>query len=452
MRRVTKSQVRDQLGIPPQTEEVIRLKLSAIETAFYRKQFVAAMSALDKLLRKWRADSGDVAVMEDAGSASSSASASTSAGVPAVRTPLSRDEAKKVLDSLLRVRQACCHPQVAEPDTRRSDAILPRTMGQVLEDMIGTAKNDCERFQREIVFCLHARAGLTILDGDVPGAAALYRSVLSLAAKHAHLFRLDRLQRLHAVKNLADCLEMQPAAPGGGEAPLEDDSPAVAVASSSSSEPVVSGSSSVSTRALHVDQLRAEVARLENEIISAAALRVRASFGKLLPALVSLDDSAAISNADGESKGEDAGNASAGPSTTAIAKEPGSGCALKRREMSVLVDILEDNETLFDVLSGWLIACLNWLSEPAQDELFDDCLTFVRSRTVPPSGASNSNASSTANMYLHVDSPGGLRSIALDNLRELAVARNGCVSLVPYPRRSPPCNCGRVCLCVFVFE
>lgn len=73
---------------------------------------------MDKLLRQWE--------KEEEG-----------AGGRPVRQQLTREEAEKVLGALLRVRQACCHPQVAEGETKAQARLgVPLPMTQVLDNMI----------------------------------------------------------------------------------------------------------------------------------------------------------------------------------------------------------------------------------------------------------------------------------------------------------------------------
>jgi len=88
--------VHAELGIPPQTEHSTTLRLSAVEAHFYRSQHAKcandATRALPEAARAPGSGGGD-------------------------DRALSTAEVKKVLVPLLKLRQACCHPQVSAAHT-----------------------------------------------------------------------------------------------------------------------------------------------------------------------------------------------------------------------------------------------------------------------------------------------------------------------------------------------
>jgi E3 ubiquitin-protein ligase SHPRH len=94
--------VHSELLIPPQTEHSTILRLSAVEAHFYRRQHATCANDATRALPE------------------------------AVRAPgggddrtLSTAEVKRVLVPLLKLRQACCHPQARAPHT----TLLPRCHG-----------------------------------------------------------------------------------------------------------------------------------------------------------------------------------------------------------------------------------------------------------------------------------------------------------------------------------
>lgn len=62
---------------------------------------------------------------------------------------LSHGEAAKLLTSFLKLRQACCHPQVGSSGLRSLQQ-TPMTMEEILQDLIEKAKTEGESLQRII--------------------------------------------------------------------------------------------------------------------------------------------------------------------------------------------------------------------------------------------------------------------------------------------------------------
>lgn len=138
---------------------------------------------------------GEVVVMED----------------EALTTLLTARQARRLLEPLVKLRQACCHPQVGEGGlkTARSGA-TPMTMGEVLRAMIGKARVDAEEAQRALAGSCNGLAAVSLILGDAAEAVRQYRHVLRLDESSGGLVRLDVWQRLHAMYNLAETLERHP--------------------------------------------------------------------------------------------------------------------------------------------------------------------------------------------------------------------------------------------------
>ena len=143
---------------------------------------------------------------------------------------LTSDESRRVLAPLLRLRQACNHPQAGTHGVRgfarghhggrgggggggaggylgaggiHSGVIM--TMPQIHAVLIERQRTEAEEAQRLVAFTLNASAGVACCRGRWPEAVGHYREVLRLEAAGAADglgLRLDSLQRLHALHNL----------------------------------------------------------------------------------------------------------------------------------------------------------------------------------------------------------------------------------------------------------
>lgn len=95
--RTAKADVALELGLPPQQQHTSKLQFNAIERHFYRRQHAECSSRASSTLPPQLL----------------SQAAQGLAGVG--RRRLTPAEEKKLLFPLLRLRQACCHPQVGPP-------------------------------------------------------------------------------------------------------------------------------------------------------------------------------------------------------------------------------------------------------------------------------------------------------------------------------------------------
>ncbi|KAL5711464.1 RING-type E3 ubiquitin transferase [Ranunculus cassubicifolius] len=198
MWRSMKVHVADELELPPQDECVCWLFLSPIEAHFYQKQHETCSSYAHELIKSLR---------EDAHKKNSQGSQWNDA---LCDTTLTQAEAAKLLNSLLKLRQACCHPQVGSSGLRslqhslRSLHHAPMTMEEVLGVLVGKAKLEGEEALRISVMSLNALAGIAVIKGEIPEAVSLYRESLTLAEEHCDDFQLDPLVNLHIHYNLAE--------------------------------------------------------------------------------------------------------------------------------------------------------------------------------------------------------------------------------------------------------
>ncbi|XP_069866789.1 E3 ubiquitin-protein ligase SHPRH isoform X1 [Dipodomys merriami] len=178
--RSAKKDVIDQIQIPPQTEETHWLHFSPVERHFYHRQHeVCCQDAVVKLRK----------ISDWALKLSS----------------LDRRTVTSILYPLLRLRQACCHPQAVRGE------FLPlqkstMTMEELLTSLQKKCGTECEEAHRQLVCALNGLAGIHIIKGEHTLAAELYREVLRSSEEHKEKLKTDSLQRLHATHNLMELL------------------------------------------------------------------------------------------------------------------------------------------------------------------------------------------------------------------------------------------------------
>ncbi|KAG8508924.1 E3 ubiquitin-protein ligase SHPRH [Galemys pyrenaicus] len=178
--RSAKKDVIDQIQIPPQTEEIHWLHFSPVERHFYHRQHeVCCQDAVVKLRK----------ISDWALKLSS----------------LDRRTVTSILYPLLRLRQACCHPQAVRGE------FLPlqkstMTMEELLTSLQKKCGTECEEAHRQLVCALNGLAGIHIIKGEYALAAELYREVLRSSEEHKEKLKTDSLQRLHATHNLMELL------------------------------------------------------------------------------------------------------------------------------------------------------------------------------------------------------------------------------------------------------
>ena len=190
--RTRKSQVADQIGIPPQTERTHWLDFSPVEEHFYGQQAAQcsrdAMERLDKFVGN---DPARLAVKLSA---------------------LDSWTTNALLFPLLRLRQACVHPQMVRGQflTLRPQS-KTLTMDELLRTLIRRAQTECEESQRLRVSAANGQAALHVIRGEHGQAAGKYRDVLRWADELNESVQTDSLQRLHALHNLAEVIRTCPA-------------------------------------------------------------------------------------------------------------------------------------------------------------------------------------------------------------------------------------------------
>ncbi|CAF2298271.1 unnamed protein product [Brassica napus] len=189
MWRSSKIHVADELQLPPQEECVSWLKFSAIEEHFYSRQHETCGSYAREVIQTLKRD-----ILKRGHSSSDN--------------PLiTHAEAAKLLNSLLKLRQACCHPQVGNsglPSLQQT----PMTMEQILMVLVKKTQSEGEEALRVLIVALNGIAAISMLKQEFSEAVSLYKEALSITEEHAEDFRLDPLLNIHILHNLAEILPL----------------------------------------------------------------------------------------------------------------------------------------------------------------------------------------------------------------------------------------------------
>lgn len=191
--RSSKVHVEEELNIPPQEECISWLSLSPIEAHFYQQQHETCVKYAQEVV---------IIMKEDIFKRNPSGSQSPDAISEHLITRL---DAIKLFNSLLKLRQACCHPQVGSSGLRALQQ-SPMTMQEILLALVGKTKIEGEEALRKLVSAINGLAGVAILKDDYLQAISLYKEALSLAEENSEDFRLDPLLNIHIHHNLAEVL------------------------------------------------------------------------------------------------------------------------------------------------------------------------------------------------------------------------------------------------------
>ncbi|KAF8063114.1 hypothetical protein N665_1184s0003 [Sinapis alba] len=189
MWRSSKIHVADELQLPPQEECVSWLKFSAIEEHFYSRQHETCVSYAREVIETLKRD-----ILKRG---------HTSSDNPLI----THAEAAKLLNSLLKLRQACCHPQVGSSGLRSLQQ-TPMTMEEILMVLVKKTQSEGEEALRVLIVALNGIAAISMLKQEFSEAVSLYKEALNITEEHAEEFRLDPLLNIHILHNLAEILPL----------------------------------------------------------------------------------------------------------------------------------------------------------------------------------------------------------------------------------------------------
>ena len=178
--RTCKRDVLDQIDIPDQREETHWLGFSPVEEHYYRQQHIEVSSSMITSLRRY---DGSTKLSE-----------------------MDKKTLSTLLLPILKLRQACCHPQAVRGQFISLQKTT-MTMEGLLDQLISKAILECEESHRVYVSALNGLAGIDIIQEKWAEAAENYREVMRSVAEHEGKLKTDTLQRLHTVSNLAELIE-----------------------------------------------------------------------------------------------------------------------------------------------------------------------------------------------------------------------------------------------------
>jgi len=179
--RNTKKDVWDEIGIPEQTILVNALDFSPVEKHFYFRQ----------KLRYGKQFGDRISSYPD---------------LNITLKALDTKTASNMIQPLVKLRQACCHPQAVR------DQFIPIsqkaiTMEMLLENMIKNTVQECEEEHRKVISALNGQAAIKIIQNKHVEAVNIYRNVLMSIENYKSRFRTDKLQYYHTLYNLAEVLQ-----------------------------------------------------------------------------------------------------------------------------------------------------------------------------------------------------------------------------------------------------
>ncbi|KAK9507279.1 hypothetical protein O3M35_007174 [Rhynocoris fuscipes] len=108
---------------------------------------------------------------------------------------------------LVKLRQACIHPQAVRGRYVTGSGKLMMTMDELMTSMIAKAKLDVDVAMRTVVSCYNGKAALKMILGEWYDAAQHYRLVLQLSEEFKSLASIDTLQMIHTLYNLAEVIQ-----------------------------------------------------------------------------------------------------------------------------------------------------------------------------------------------------------------------------------------------------
>ncbi|XP_022696804.1 E3 ubiquitin-protein ligase SHPRH-like isoform X2 [Varroa jacobsoni] len=179
-RRMSKAEVWNQLGLPPQHIHAHNLNFMPVEEVFYKSQARECAHRAFRVADRFPQD--------------------------AIIEKMPRSDMITLLGPLKRLRQACTHPQAV-----RGAVISLRSstysMNDLLTALIKKTVQEAEECHRRIIMSLNGLAGIALLRLDVTSAADFYRQVLWSIQSHKGNVRADPLQQFHTYVNLHKLLE-----------------------------------------------------------------------------------------------------------------------------------------------------------------------------------------------------------------------------------------------------
>uniref|UniRef100_A0A182LS81 RING-type domain-containing protein n=1 Tax=Anopheles culicifacies TaxID=139723 RepID=A0A182LS81_9DIPT len=179
MWRTCKHAVLDQLGIPPQTERIHYIRMSDLQSYFYRSEHIQCAQAFREKARK--------------------------IGLSLRMAQMNIQTVNLLLEPLRKLRLDCTIPSILHVGS----AVQARnllTPAELHEHLVTANVNDCKGQLRSVVSSLNGMAAVHILQQNYSQAFRLYQASLRWANDYQDTFGVDSLLQIHAIHNLLDLL------------------------------------------------------------------------------------------------------------------------------------------------------------------------------------------------------------------------------------------------------
>uniref|UniRef100_A0A182WJB3 RING-type domain-containing protein n=1 Tax=Anopheles minimus TaxID=112268 RepID=A0A182WJB3_9DIPT len=177
--RTCKHAVLDQLGIPPQTERIHYIRMSDLQSYFYRGEHIQCAQAFHDKARK--------------------------IGLSLRMAQMNIQTLNLLLEPLRKLRLDCTIPSVLQVGSSLQAKNL-LTPAELHEHLVTVNVNDCKGHLRSIVSSLNGMAAVHILQHNYTQAFRLYQASLRWADDYQGKFSVDSLLQIHAIHNMLDLL------------------------------------------------------------------------------------------------------------------------------------------------------------------------------------------------------------------------------------------------------
>uniref|UniRef100_A0A182SRK5 RING-type domain-containing protein n=1 Tax=Anopheles maculatus TaxID=74869 RepID=A0A182SRK5_9DIPT len=180
MWRTCKHAVLDQLGIPPQTERIHYIRMSDLQSYFYRGEHFQCAQAFREKARK--------------------------IGLSLRMAQMNIQTMNSLLEPLRKLRLDCTIPSVLHVGATTLQAKKLLTPAELHEHLVTANVNDCKGQLRSVVSSLNGMAAVHILQQSYNQAFRLYQATLRWADDYQGTISVDTLLQIHAIHNLLDLL------------------------------------------------------------------------------------------------------------------------------------------------------------------------------------------------------------------------------------------------------
>uniref|UniRef100_A0A0A1XCW3 E3 ubiquitin-protein ligase SHPRH n=1 Tax=Zeugodacus cucurbitae TaxID=28588 RepID=A0A0A1XCW3_ZEUCU len=191
MWRTCKSKVDAELQIPPQTEQVHRIRLSNLEKLFYNEQHALCESSFQHVLHKHLGSAEGI-------------------------LKISPKIMKIILQPLLKIRQSCIIPVVntgsgqhkGSSNVQQKQFLQPKDLHAHLKS---TNELECKSELRTMASSYNGMAAIYFIKGNYEQAIKHYESVLRLARDYKDInITVDSLLQIHALHNIQQACYISP--------------------------------------------------------------------------------------------------------------------------------------------------------------------------------------------------------------------------------------------------